>query len=110
MTPLQLARQECSNHTERGACLGLDWADDGTPISFGCKDKCTLKTERCAFFESSVLAAADMPTACAETKERVTKVKIQYLKRILSRIATYLQRMWPDQRGWAAVLPQVFSH
>ena len=80
MTPLQLARQECSNMTERGACLGLDWLPDGTPCSFGAKDKCTLKTERCQFFEDCVLALADMPTASAESKEKYTLVKVQYLK------------------------------
>lgn len=56
VTPLQFAKEQCSNYQSDGSCLGMGIRDDGSPYCFGRKQKCVLvDKERCKFFEECVL-------------------------------------------------------
>jgi hypothetical protein len=56
MTPVQFAKEQCSNYQGDCSCLGMGINDDGTPRSFGAKPKCVLHDKgRCQFFEDCVL-------------------------------------------------------
>lgn len=56
MTPLQFAREQCSNFQSDGSCLGMGIRDDGSAYSFGKKSQCVLSEKKtCKFFEECVL-------------------------------------------------------
>lgn len=56
MTPLQFAKEQCSNFQSNGSCLGMGIRDDGSSYSFGNKSQCVLSEKKtCKFFEDCVL-------------------------------------------------------
>ena len=62
MTPLQLAKTECSNYIqETCGCQGLNIKDDGSLVTFPAPLVCSLhsKNGRCTFFEQIVLPLAN---------------------------------------------------
>lgn len=57
MTPLQIAKANCANYTETGACLGAIIEDDLRILKCNPKPKCTVGISgvRCVYFEDCVL-------------------------------------------------------
>lgn len=56
MTPLQFAKEECSNYEKDGSCVGIGINDNGSLFSFGRKPQCVLaNNQRCQFFEECIL-------------------------------------------------------
>ena len=80
MTPLQFAKEECSNYEATGACAGIGIRNDGSLYSFGRKARCVLSEKRrCGFFEECVLPAMqDTSTLVGQqrAKEHAEAVKI----------------------------------
>lgn len=56
MSPLQFAKEQCSNYESDGACSGVGIRDTGELYSFGRKPKCVLGFAgmRCPYFEECV--------------------------------------------------------
>lgn len=80
MTPLQFAKEQCSNYQPDGSCLGMGIRDDGSAYSFGRKPRCVLADrQRCLFFEECVL-----PTHRENLilRQQVADVKADYLHSI----------------------------
>lgn len=77
MTPLQFAKEQCSNYEKDGSCAGIGIKDDGSLFSFGKKPACVLgDKQRCQFFEECVLPMrSDNPMM----KQKIAEVNADYL-------------------------------
>lgn len=78
VTPLQFAKEQCSNYQRDGSCLGMGIRDDGSGYSFGRKAKCVLDTkERCAFFEACVIRMGVRPGDATNATQRTRLEKLK---------------------------------
>jgi len=76
-TPIQLAREECSNLEQGGQCAGIGLRDDGSPYRFRSGRCLLLSRRRCGYLATCVLPAGDWQTDVRH-RGRYTDVRLAH--------------------------------
>lgn len=80
MTPLQLAREECSNFRPDGSCLGIIYDGNARIVRACAKPHCVVHEKRCQFFEDNILPMVNL-VKDKKRRDAITGARSRYMAR-----------------------------